>query len=363
MMTPSNPFFLLTVTALINHIPQISADCECGYRVGSSSSQSATLLFTDTILTDFRELSSLSETPDWKIKQLRLDYTPGTDRLGRVVEDRNVILNPVLDSSNLNSPSAQGPGVNAGLQLIVRSTLVEGELVSTGQIQSTREDIRFGSFRAYMKSSPVNGTCAASFWYYNDTQEIDMELLSREQIRSQNPINLSIHSEESADDASNTTGTIERQLDFNPAQNFHEYRYDWSQEAVSYYVDGKWLGDIKDFIPTTPGYVELSHWSDGFQGWSGGPPSQDALMTVAYFVGYFNSTDSSRVQEFEERCADGRGASHVCDVSHMKGIPSVASEGFSLLMKEKSDAMKYCGKHTMCLVTLCILVVGILRLW
>lgn len=205
MITSSKPIFLSIITALISQIPRISADCECGYRVGSSSRQSATLLFMDTLLTDFRELRSLSKTPDWKIKQLRLDYTPGTNRLGRVVEDRNVILNPVLDSSNPNSPSAQGPSVDAGLQLIVRSDLVDGDSVSTGQIQSTREDIRFGSFRAYVKTSAVNGTCAASFWYYNDTQEIDMELLSREQERNRNPINLSIHSEESANDARNTT--------------------------------------------------------------------------------------------------------------------------------------------------------------
>jgi hypothetical protein len=103
---------------------RVSADCECGYRVSSSSNQIASLLFTEAVQKDFRKLSSLNDSKDWEIKQLMLDAVPDMDRLGRIVEDKNIILNAT------------------GLQLIVRSTLVEGDLVSTCQIQSTREDIQ-----------------------------------------------------------------------------------------------------------------------------------------------------------------------------------------------------------------------------
>lgn len=270
------------------------------------------------------------------------------DRLGRIVEDENIILNAT------------------GLQLIVRSTLVEGDLVSTGQIQSTREDIRFGSFRAYMQTSPINGTCAASFWYHNDTQEIDIELLSRQQRRGRHPVNLSIHSEESAgddNDTSNTTSTIDHQLGFNPAKGFHEYRYDWSQEVVNFYTDGKWTGALDDFLPTAPGYVQLSHWSNGFKGWSGGPPSQDALMTVAYFVGYFNSTDPDRVQDYQSRCGGGREVGRACDVPGVGTTSSVTSQGSSILAERKFGAVDWTVKYTYWLVALFFMLFDVVGGW
>ncbi|KAJ4334774.1 hypothetical protein N0V87_006578 [Didymella glomerata] len=323
--------------ALLLQASFISADCECGYRVPSSGNpQEPTkyLLFTDSIQTDFRGMTSLNDSSDWKIKDLRLEYVPNKSRFGRIVEDRNVIFNPAVDPLvTPDGPSQQGADVDAGLQLIVRSELVEDNLVSTGQIQSIREDVRFGSFRAYMKSTPINGTCAASFWYHNDSQEIDIELLSRQREDGRQPINLSVQSNESVAndyDATGTTGFIEGQADFDPADGFHEYRYDWSPDVISFWADGGWLGDIVDFIPTTPGYFQLSHWSNGFAGWSAGPPSQDALIMVAYFRGYFNSTDPVRAQEFEERCGGGRSAGSVCDVS---GFEQVTRPWSSILAK------------------------------
>ncbi|KAF3031289.1 hypothetical protein E8E12_001111 [Didymella heteroderae] len=267
-------------------------------------------------------MNSLDNSRDWKIKNLRLDYNPGNGRFGRIVEERNVILNPARDPSVApDGPSLQGTDIDAGLQLIVRSELAEGNLVSSGQIQSIREDVRFGSFRAYMRSTPIDGTCAASFWYHNDSQEIDIELLSRQREGDRQPINLSVHSNESVAnnyDATGTTGFVEGQVDFDPADGFHEYRYDWSPEVVRFWSDGKWLGDIVEFIPTTPGYFQLSHWSNGFARWSAGPPMQDAVITVAYFMGYFNSTDAKHVEDFAARCGGSRDTENVCIVSNFQ---------------------------------------------
>ena len=168
-----------------------------------------------------------------------------------------------------------------------------------------------------MKSTPVNGTCAAHFWYHNDSQEIDMELLSRQHDGDRTLVNLSVHSKESVandNDARNTTGYIEGQLEFDPADGFHEYRYDWWHDGIRFYTDGRWLGDVDDFIPTQPGHFQLSHWSNGYARWSAGPPDQDALITVAYYMGYFNSTDVTQMEEYEERCGDGRDVGRVCDV-------------------------------------------------
>lgn len=312
---PTTLFYLVVLW----HASSTSADCECGYRVPySGPSSKSPLLFTEAVQINLRELNDLSESQDLKINYVELDYVPDSDRYGRRVEDKNIVLNPLADiSAGWNSPSIQGPDVDAGLQLFVRSDLINETLVSTGQVQSTREDIQFGSFRAYIKSTDVSGTCAATFWYHNDSQEIDIELLTRQRECGNSPINLSVHSNASVAndyDGRNTTGYLEAMAGFDPAADFHEYRYDWSPDLVSYYSDGYWMGDLNTSIPAVPGIFQLSHWSNGYAEWSGGPPLQDAVITVAYFMAYFNSTDQTRVQQFETACGGDLAIGRICEV-------------------------------------------------
>lgn len=81
--------------------------------------------------------------------------------MGKQAELSNVIPNPLKDSS-----AWSGSGINggdAGLQLWVRANDSDG-MVPIGEIDGTRDDMLYGSFRVGMKLSPVNGTCGAFFW-------------------------------------------------------------------------------------------------------------------------------------------------------------------------------------------------------
>jgi hypothetical protein len=314
---------IITLSLISVFFPSLgNANCECGYRVsyrGNSSTQASTLFFTDAVQVNFRTLSTLEDSQDWKIKTYRREYVPDSDRFGKLVEAKNIIPNPLQNTSaGWSSPSLQGANVAAGLQLIVRAALTPDNLVSTAQIESVRDDIRFGSFRAYMKSTPVNGTCAASFWYHNDSSEIDMEILTQRQLVPSFPINLSVHSEASVEngfDARNTSGFIDGQLGLDPAEGFHEYRYDWSPDVVTFYMDGIWLGDVEAFVPKEEGIFQLSHWSDGNGNFTAGPPDRDAIVTVAYFEAYFNS---SRRVGGEECCGGCKERGRVCEVGEFE---------------------------------------------
>lgn len=65
----------------------------------------------------------------------------------------------------------------------------------------------------------------------------------------------------------------------------------------------------------------LNHWSNGNEKWSGGPPAEDAVMTVAYVKAYFNSSDPARVARFEEACKGEGGEERVCRVPEQRGVP------------------------------------------
>ena len=152
-----------------------------------------------------------------------------------------------------------------------------------------------------------------------------MEFLSSQYNDTSNPVNLVLQSPESARDGfdASTTGTFDlQQLPFSPDDAFHEYRFDWSPDSVSFYADGKLIETMKSAIPTAAGHITLSHWSNGNPLWSGGPPEEDAVTTVEYFKAYFNSSDPHRRNDWVKRCTDPKLQNATCVVPDLTGAPN-----------------------------------------
>jgi beta-glucanase (GH16 family) len=164
--------------------------------------------------------------------------------------------------------------------------------------------------------------------YFNDTQEIDMEFLSSQYNDTSRPVNLVLQSPESLKngfDAANT-GTFDvKQLSFFPDDGFHEYRFDWSPESVAFYADGTLLQRMDRAVPSSAGHITFSHWSNGDPKWSGGPPEEDAIVTIQYFKGYFNSSLDARQSDFTKRCQDPSAARATCPVPEMDQNPDAKS--------------------------------------
>ena len=167
-----------------------------------------------------------------------------------------------------------------------------------------------------------------AFWgsqYWNDTQEIDMEFLSTQFNISSHPVNLVLQSPESDQagfNAANTSTFQVHPLPFDPSSAFHEYRFDWSPDSVGFYADGVLLDIMTRAVPTAPGHITLSHWSTGNPDWSAGPPATDAIMTVEYMKGYFNSSDTARQQEWSQRCKDPSASNATCPVPEVTEAPN-----------------------------------------
>jgi hypothetical protein len=67
-------------------------------------------------------------------------------------------------------------------------------------------------------------------------------------------------------------------------------------------------------VPTSPGHLILSQWSNGDSGWSSGPPVARAVSTVGYVKGYFNSSDPARQLAASARCRDQTAAGAICSI-------------------------------------------------
>ena len=287
--------------------PQIVyASCGCGYRVAGENN--APWLFTQALESDFTKVTDLSHDAEWVRQQFNVTAEAGRGKYGKAFSLNNVApKSPSLDASNSNG----------GIQLRVGGNVVDGA-VPTAEIDSARMDMYWGSYRAGMKLTNVKGTCGAFFWYFNDTQEIDMEFLSREFDSDKKifPVNLVVQSRASAKsgyDASKTGTYKTVNLGFNPMEAFHEYRFDYLRNKVYFYADSKLLAEMEgNAIPDSAGHLILQHWSNGNPKWSGGPPKEDATMTVSYVKAYFNSSHVEATTKGLGQCKDS--ASQLCDV-------------------------------------------------
>ncbi|MCJ1308983.1 hypothetical protein MMC25_002638 [Agyrium rufum] len=312
---------VISLVLLISTTPALSA-CECGYSVSGN-------LYTELLETDFLHLPKITLDTDWRPQDYTVSTTAARASLGKNASLANVVANPL--ANNDTWIGAGSDGGDGGLQLWVRALEPRSNLVSTAEVSTMREDMLYGSFRAAIKVTDVPGTCTAFFWYFNDTQEIDVELLSRQFNSTSNPVNLVLQSpaaEQAGDDASGTPSFSVIQLPFSPSGEFHEYRFDWTPENVTFFADGQPLKTMAVAVPSSPGHILLSQWSDGNPNWSGGPPTKDSVSTVSYFKAYFNSSETSRQQQWADRCKDLQAPNATCPVPDQTTAPDSNSSTF-----------------------------------
>ncbi|QRV95787.1 glycoside hydrolase family 16 protein [Ceratobasidium sp. AG-Ba] len=172
--------------------------------------------------------------------------------------------------------------------------------VQTGGIGTLRSDILYGSFRMRATVPDVPGVCFGFFTYQSDTQEADIEFLS-----SDSNYYEKVH-------LTNQPGLVNGNTDPDAYHEvtipgadftaFHEHRIDWRPGTTKYYYDGTLKDTLNKNSPTVASSILANVWSDGGSGWTKGPPTQDAIATIYYIKGYFNSTALSASQ-FNSQCA------------------------------------------------------------
>ncbi|KAI0971768.1 glycoside hydrolase, family 16 [Xylaria arbuscula] len=298
-----------------------NGDCECGYSM-ITRSDSIQHVFTDLHETDFIHVDITGDgkgvpSHGWAPQGYNISSQVSRGPFGESFTVRNVMSNTIKTPQTFSGPGTLG--LDAGLLLLVRDVMQE-DRVPVAEISTTGLDYFYGTFRAGIKTTDVPGTCSAFFWYQNDTQEIDIEFLSAQFDKDKGlfPVNLVLQSKEAAAagyDAANTTGLHRVNLPFDPSTDFHEYRFDFLPDKVFFYADGDLLAEAAGSgVPTTPGHLLLSHWSNGNPGWSNGPPTADAVTTVSYVKAYFNSSLEQRHRDFASRCQDPTASGAVCAI-------------------------------------------------
>lgn len=142
---------------------------------------------------------------------------------------------------------------------------------SGGEISTISSSYRYGSYRAVIKTAPVYGAVSAFFFFGSDTDEIDIEILSRE--NAQGIAHFVVHE---------NTGDTHKYvpLGFDPSADFHEYRIDFRETSAELWVDNVKRTEITENMPSGDGSIVLNCWNTDEPSWADGPPSEDTVMQI-----------------------------------------------------------------------------------
>lgn len=154
----------------------------------------------------------------------------------------------------------------------------------TGAIQSaemvTTDRFKYASVRTVQKSSTTPGIVEGNFFYLNDNQEIDWEILTSTITNSSACVHAGIWATNQAvvPGTPNTHQTVP--FTFDPTANFHEYRIDWSADATAFYIDGQQKARFTTNVPSQAGPWVWNTWSNGDPCWSNGPPKANSVTQI-----------------------------------------------------------------------------------
>jgi len=157
----------------------------------------------------------------------------------------------------------------------------------------TQDTYTYSSVRVVLKSSTTAGVCQGIFYYLNDNQEVDWEILTSTTQTDSRYVPAGIWATNQATDAKAKKTYSVIPIDFDPAGDFHEYRIDWIPGTTIFYLDGVQKAYFKTNVPTMATHLVVNAWSNGDPHWSNGPPSSDSITHIRSIDLYTKYTDSA----------------------------------------------------------------------
>ncbi|WP_068787316.1 beta-glucanase [Paenibacillus phocaensis] len=152
----------------------------------------------------------------------------------------------------------------------------EGGLVQ-GAEYKTLDTYHYGKYEVRMKAAKNTGIVSSFFIYTGPSfgtpwDEIDIEFLGKDTTKVQ----LNYYAD--------GKGGHEKLIDlgYDASQEFHNYAFEWKQDAIHWYVDGKLVHTATDNLPVTPAKIMMNLWNGtGVDEWLG-PYDGASPVTAEY---------------------------------------------------------------------------------
>ncbi|KAK4937715.1 hypothetical protein LTR10_021725 [Elasticomyces elasticus] len=164
------------------------------------------------------------------------------------------------------------------------------DFTSTAELENLQRNLLHASIRLHARVRGATGVVAGMFTYLNDSQESDIEILTRD---PPNCIRYTNQPSVGSDGYDVPGASTEIEL---PApivwSDWVTHRLDWTSQVSSWYADSQWLLDKEYGIPYLPSYLVLNLWSNGGD-WSGNMTlGSAAYLDIQWIDMVFNTSGS-----------------------------------------------------------------------
>lgn len=270
-------------------------DCHCGFLDPTSN-----LVYTDSIIVYFNETTTVP--PDiFSVGNFEHLYEKGWSLFYR---EGAVPTNVYFEKGSEWNLSPGWLSLNV-------SGYTAQHLVNGAQLQTVRQDIQYGTFRAFMRSpAPYAGGSALTMrLQHNNTSLAELDLLNMDDSADDACMQTSMSGQDPETSwGLNYTVLEEAQHNIGP-WDFWRWRMDWGRESISWYI-GENAGEWKvRMVPTSdaslvdvPTSFYLKHWSTGDANFMQGPPQNDSTASVGWVRLFFNSSVQSTSQINSTAC-------------------------------------------------------------
>ncbi|QSZ37591.1 hypothetical protein DSL72_008689 [Monilinia vaccinii-corymbosi] len=318
-------------------------DCRCGYYdtvTGNFFTESLIVYFneTDTLSNDFilqsyenkyeKDYNSIFRqgSNPMNINFFNSSFftpasdDPGSQSSSKSLLPRQISSNYAYDgynsstggrnsSSTANNPtSSLSPSITpfkSSLKLSVDPPTKE-HLVTGGGIRTLRQDIQYGSARAYLRPSSqgVGGTSLSMMFRYNETESMEIDIMNTNQ-NSTSWVTSLIHSEfPDPSFGTNFSTFANKNISL---YEYNEFRLDWTKNEVNWYIGDSLIRSISkknNSVPSTPSPFFIKHWSTGNPYSMQGPPISTSDANIEWVRLFFNSSlmNSTDHAKFNAQC-------------------------------------------------------------
>ncbi|CAO1626496.1 unnamed protein product [Parajaminaea phylloscopi] len=250
-------------------IPDVTL-CDCGFK---DTHDPRNLLWTSYYHVDFRNMTQATLLTGMRPLSFSIDRETSDYR--RSIEPGQVQMGP------------------RGVELKV-SPLQSDNRVPSATLSSVTNDFWYGNYHVRALTSNHTGTVAAFYTYYNDTQECDIEYVGKD---SNQRLRFTTKPQHYDALGRPSTETYAWQKFPSPhgesmSDDFRFWSFQWLPDIVYYGLDLTYASNLTHEVQKVPGYVLISHWSDGNPLFSGGPPLQDTLFTISDVISIYNSSEA-----------------------------------------------------------------------
>ncbi|KAF5679198.1 glycoside hydrolase family 16 [Fusarium heterosporum] len=151
---------------------------------------------------------------------------------------------------------------NDEAQLVLYTDRLRNKTQQAGEVYFSEALVESISMRVSARITGARGAVAGFFTYFNDTQESDIELLTRDE---DNRVHFSNQPTENATTSTTIPGTTHNETRSGSFREWTVYRLDWlrGQGLSAWYINGKLAKTSRVNVPVTPSTVYINMWSSG----------------------------------------------------------------------------------------------------